>query len=211
GGNQVKVFSGADLSLLHSFLAYAPKFKGGVRVGAGDINGDRFADILTGPGEGSGTRLRVFSGVDLTLLPDFVVYHNFLPRAQAAAASFSGDPRLRIRAVRQRVPGLQVTTAFIDGDNRADIVTGPGVGGVGNFRVTRAVDNQLISSFLAFEPSYQGGLRVGAIDIITGTAEGGGIRPVVLTGEAGGPGTVGVEPKVTIFDPVSHHTLSAFL
>jgi Domain of unknown function (DUF4394) len=176
GGGHVKVFSGRDLTLLHSFLAYGRHFKGGVRVGAGDVNGDRVADILTGPGEGKGTRLKVFSGVDLTLLCDFVVY----------------GPRFK--------GGLQVTTAFIDGDNRADIVTGPGVGGHGNFRVTRAVDNQLISSFLAYGPTYQGGLQVGAVDV------NGDGRADVL----GGPTPDRISQTV-VFDPLTQTRLSSFV
>src|SRR5262249_19187355 len=97
------------------------------------------------------------------------------------------------------------------GDGKAEIVTGPGVGGVGNFRVTRAVDNQLISSFIAFEPTYQGGLRVGAVDISTGPTEGGGSRPVILTAEVGGPGNLGVESQVTLFDPLTGEKVSDFL
>src|SRR5262249_43998601 len=46
-GGHVKVFSGRDGSLLMSFLAF-PGFIGGVRVAAGDVNGDGHADIITG-------------------------------------------------------------------------------------------------------------------------------------------------------------------
>ncbi len=190
GGGHVKVFSGADQSLLRSFLAYGPKFKGGVRVGAGDINGDRIADILCGPGEGRGTRLLAFSGVDLKVLRDFDPYPNFTRGPQLPKGLRGNAKGLQQRAKVR--PGLQVTTGFIDGDNRADIVTGPGVGGTGNFRVTRALDNQLISSFIAFEPTYQGGLRVGAIDV-----NGDGQADVI-----GGP-TPDRISQTTIFDPLT--------
>jgi hypothetical protein len=193
GGNRIKVFSGADLTLLHSFLAYGRRFTGGVRVGAGDINGDRIADILCGPGEGKGTRLRAFSGVDLAVLEDFDPYPNFTRGPQIAKGSSSSTKGLQRRhAPGGKHPGLQVTTGFIDGDNRADIVTGPGVGGVGNFRVTRALDHQLISSFIAFEPTYQGGLRVGAIDVT-----GDGQADVI-----GGP-TPDRLSQTTVFDPLT--------
>src|SRR5262249_28422187 len=46
GGPHVKVFSGADGTVLQSFFAYDAGFLGGVRVAAGDVNGDGFADVI---------------------------------------------------------------------------------------------------------------------------------------------------------------------
>src|SRR5207244_8668400 len=54
GGPHVKVFSGADMSLLASFFAYDAGFTGGVNVAAGDLNADLHADIITGAGPGGG-------------------------------------------------------------------------------------------------------------------------------------------------------------
>ncbi|MBV8959482.1 MAG: FG-GAP repeat protein, partial [Actinobacteria bacterium] len=48
GDSVVSVFSGADNSLLQNFRAYDTGFGGGVFVAAGDVNGDGFADIITG-------------------------------------------------------------------------------------------------------------------------------------------------------------------
>ena len=50
GWPQVTVFSGKDFSLLKSFYAMPPGFAGGVRVAAGDMNGDGKADIVVGAG-----------------------------------------------------------------------------------------------------------------------------------------------------------------
>ncbi|HEY1191467.1 MAG TPA: VCBS repeat-containing protein, partial [Gemmata sp.] len=47
GPPQVAVFSGADGSVLRSFLAYDSGFLGGVRVAVGDVDGDGKADITT--------------------------------------------------------------------------------------------------------------------------------------------------------------------
>src|SRR5262249_23978682 len=246
GTAHVKVFSGVDLTLLHSFVAYDPLFTGGLFVGAADVDGDGVKEIITGAGAGGGPHVKVFDPITMAQsttgakeVRSFYAYDpsftggvsvaggdvNFdhiddiLTGARSGGGphtkAFDGKTGAELLSFFAMDPsfagGINVASLDTNGDGKAEVVTGPGVGGVGNLRVTRAVDNQLISSFLAFEPSYQGGLRVGAVDIITGTAEGGGIRPVVLTGEVGGPGNVGVEPKVTIFDPVSHQKLSEFL
>jgi len=45
GGPNVKIFDGASGSLLDNFMAYGLGFSGGVRVAAGDVNGDGLADV----------------------------------------------------------------------------------------------------------------------------------------------------------------------
>ncbi len=74
GGPAVRVYSGANLSLLQSFFAYDPAFTGGVRVAAGDINGDGRADLITAAGAGGGPHLKSFSGADLSVLNSFEVF-----------------------------------------------------------------------------------------------------------------------------------------
>src|SRR5436189_238787 len=70
GKPQVRVFSGADGSLLSSFFAY-PGFNGGVRVAVGDVNGDGIPDIITGAGKGPAQPLRAFDGQSLAALDSF--------------------------------------------------------------------------------------------------------------------------------------------
>ena len=112
GGPQVKVFDGASLlagkvKTLDSFFAYGGGFTGGVRVAAGDVNDDGFADIITGAGPGGGPNVRVYSVA--TGMPTMI--RNF----NAYTSSFSG--------------GVYVAAGDVNGDGFADIVTGPGSGG----------------------------------------------------------------------------------
>ncbi len=61
GGSTVKVFSGADGSLLTQFAAYSAAMPGGVRVGAFSLDPTGRPDIVTVPGPGGVGDLRVFS------------------------------------------------------------------------------------------------------------------------------------------------------
>jgi hypothetical protein len=63
--NEVRIFSGADGSMLSSFQALG-RGSGGVRVAAGDVNGDGLADIIVGSGLGS--KVRVFDALSGTML-----------------------------------------------------------------------------------------------------------------------------------------------
>ena len=71
---QVRVFSGANRSLLASFLAYSSSFTGGVRVAVSDLNADGHDDILTTSGAGMTTLARVFSGQTFEQLDSFLPY-----------------------------------------------------------------------------------------------------------------------------------------
>lgn len=62
GGPHVKVFNGQTGAETASIFPYNPNFQGGVNVAAGDLNGDGFADIITGAGPGGGPHVKVFDG-----------------------------------------------------------------------------------------------------------------------------------------------------
>lgn len=74
GGPHVKVFDGPTLWLTHNFSAYDTNFNGGVRVAAGDVNGDGFADIITGAGPGGGPHVKAFDSQNQDLLHNFFAY-----------------------------------------------------------------------------------------------------------------------------------------
>ena len=60
GGPHVKIFK-IDGTLIGGFMAYDPKFQGGVNVTAADIDNDGKAEIITSPGKGGGPHIKVFN------------------------------------------------------------------------------------------------------------------------------------------------------
>jgi hypothetical protein len=91
GGSNVKVFDGATSHTLHSFVGYGPSFTGGVRVAAGDVNRDGFADIVTGAGPGGSPHVKVFSGATAVQLRSFFAFDpSFTGGTFVGAATFPG-------------------------------------------------------------------------------------------------------------------------
>jgi suppressor of ftsI len=56
----VKIFSGKDGTLLGSFLAYEPEYRGGVRIAAGNLVDGGRNSIVTGPGRDHAPEVKVF-------------------------------------------------------------------------------------------------------------------------------------------------------
>ena len=143
---RVRVFSGQNGALISAFRAYESSFVGGVRVAVGDVNGDGRADIITGPGRGRASRVRVFNGLTGTLLPG--VQGSFL-----AYGPFTG--------------GVYVAAADLNGDGRSDIITGSG--GSPTNRPVRIFNGanpaQRLGAFVAKPANAQIDIRVAAADI----------------------------------------------
>ncbi len=165
GGPHVKAFDLAG-NLEESFFAYDPAFRGGVNVAVGDVNGDQHPDIVTGTGVGGGPHVKAFSGTDAAQLASFMAY----------------DPSFR--------GGVFVAAGDTDGDGTAEIITGAGTGGGPHVEVFGGQGGAPKASFLAYDASFRGGVRVAAVDadgdniadIATGAGPGGGPHCVVFSG-----------------------------
>ena len=61
GGPHVRVFTMGGRALSPGFFAYDYRFRGGVNVAVGDLDGDGKGEIITGAGPGGGPHVRVFN------------------------------------------------------------------------------------------------------------------------------------------------------
>jgi FG-GAP-like repeat len=155
---RVTVFA-ADGSLDASFSPYGPSFTNGVRVAAGDFDGDGGTEYLTGQGPGGTSEVDLFDQTGALLL----ALHPF-----AGAGS----------------DGVYVAAGDVEGDGRAQIVVGAAAGGEPRVSVYSRTGT-LLSSFLAFEPTFTGGVRVAVGDL-----EGDGKAEVIVGSGPGRPAEV---------------------
>lgn len=147
---EVKTFN-ARLGQTASFFGFANGFQGGASVAAADIDNDGRAEIIIGAGPGGGPNVQVYKA-NGRKIANFMAY----------AVGF-----------RQ---GVYVASCDLNNDGRAEIVTGPRLGGGPNIKVFRSNGKQL-ANFMAYDASFRGGVTVacgdvtgdGIGDIITGS------------------------------------------
>jgi len=160
-----------------SFMAYQKNFLGGVRVAVGDVNGDGFADVITGTGPGANSHVKVFDGARLgrtnAVLMSFYAFQG----------SFRG--------------GVYVAAGDLTGDGRADIIVAPDAGTRPVVRVFDGKTGAEIRSFLAFSPTYTGGVNVAAGDV-----NGDGFDDVIVG--------AGINGHVKVFDGATGAEIRSF-
>ena len=173
GGPHVKVFDGKTGAEAASFFAFEPEFQGGVRLAVGDFLGSGTNQVVLAAGVGGAPRVRVLQGGTWQPIPgplgDFYAF----------------DPADR--------GGVYVATGHVTSDGHRDLVAGAGLLHTPEVRAFDGMTGKVALSFLAFAPTYLGGVRVGTMyldddanaDIVTGTASGTAPRVRTFSGATG--------------------------
>lgn len=157
GGRTIINVHDTDGKLKNKFFAYGEVFRGGVDVAVADVDGDGKQNIITAAGPGGGPHIKVFKP-DGTLISEFLAY----------GSNFRG--------------GVYIAAADMDGDGKAEIVTGPGAGGGPHVRVFNNV-GVVQKELFAYDAGFTGGVDVAAFGVVN-TLPGGF---VTAPGATGGP------------------------
>jgi hypothetical protein len=97
GGPHIRVFSGTDGTLYREWFAYDAKFTGGVFVSAGDLNGDGYAEVITGMGANGVGEVKVFDGLTNRVTDSFIPDSAGIRiSSRIGVADFNGDGNLDI-------------------------------------------------------------------------------------------------------------------
>ena len=214
GGPRVLVFRGGatagDFVQIASFFGITgdPNFRGGVRPGVGDMNGDGIADLAVSAGFSGGPRVAVFDGKTITdaagptkLFNDIFVFEDTLRN------------------------GAFVAIGDVNGDGFGDLISGAGPGGGPRVLTLSGVDliagkantgSQVLTNFFAGDVANRGGIRVAAkdldgdqfADIVVGSGENAGSR---VTGYLGKNFAGGDAPEQFGFDAFANFTGGVFV
>ncbi|MCZ2343320.1 MAG: proprotein convertase P-domain-containing protein [Bacteroidales bacterium] len=153
GGPRVKIISGrTGATILDFFGIDDPNFRGGARSAMGDINGDGIPDLVVAAGFGGGPRVAVWDGASILAGRP----------TRLTADFFAFEPALR--------NGVYVAVGDMDGDGKAEIITGAGPGGgprIIAFSGDALLQNQQVPlvDFFAGNVDNRGGIRVAAVNL----------------------------------------------
>lgn len=194
GGSQIRVFEfqNGSYQVAAEFSAYNQNYQQGIKVAAGDLDGDGKYEIIAGTEIGGGPHVRVFDGEgNLKFSPGFFAYREELRQGiKVAAGDLDGDgqdeiitgtnqglgPQVRVFDPFGRIKftagffaynstfrgGVNVATADLNLNGRDEIITGAGPGGGPHIRIFgRYGEDRINAGFFAFPEEYRSGVQVG--------------------------------------------------
>ena len=225
----LRLLDGTTGAFAGSIFPFGAQWAGGLKVAAGDVNGDGVPDIVVTPASGAAPHVKIFDGVTFAEIASFYAFDSSLRGdVEVAVGEITGDgrsevivsisgntgPRVRvfdggtlqtIRDFNAFDPGffgsVRLATGDISGDSRADIVVAVGGGAGPHVKVFDGTTNGtgLLRSFYAFDAGFMGG-----IDVAAGDIDGNG-RSDIIVGAASGAG-----PHVRVFSGSDNSLLRNF-
>ncbi|MBI4239540.1 S8 family serine peptidase [Candidatus Uhrbacteria bacterium] len=157
GGEPLVRFYDSSFTKVYEFLAFDKRFRGGVSLAVGDVDGDGINEIVVAAGAGGGPHVKIFDSFG-NLKGQFFAYHD----------SFRG--------------GLRVAVGDVNSDGVAEIITTPIKDILGDVRVFTS-KGHLVTQFFAYgigRNARSAEVRIGDLlgdgtnSIITSTVSDGG-------------------------------------
>jgi len=187
---QVKIFDEKG-ALKSQFYAYDKKFRGGVNIACGDVDGDSINEIIAAPGKGGGSLVRIFDSKGLVKNQFFVYNPSFRGGLKIAAGNIGSEQKNKkeeiiIAPASGGAPEIKVMDNFgkeyfqfyaydknfkggvnlsvgdFNKDGFDEIITGAGKGGGSHVKIFN-YDKSSASSFFAYEKTFRGGVNVGSV------------------------------------------------
>jgi hypothetical protein len=150
--NKTFNFSNPDASRFLDFFPYALNFNVGAFVTVGDVNGDGFADLITGASVGN-PHVKVYDGKAIAE----GTFSQTNPDSKRLTEFFAYDLQFNI--------GVAVGAADFDGDGKADILTGASAGSP-NYRAVKGTATgtkpPALNGIDGIPPDIKGGIWVAA-------------------------------------------------
>ncbi len=189
GGPHIKIFDILG-SLKSHFFAYAPSYRGGLRIYAGDLNSDGRYEIITtpiNPTKNTRTEVRIFSQKGVLLSQFFAYPRSSITHITLAVGDIDGDGFSEIVAAPQDKPGpvrifssagilkkefypfpkefnfpVTIALADVNADGKDDIIAAPGKLAAPHVRIFDS-SLHLLAQFYAFDKNKRTVLHLGVI------------------------------------------------
>jgi len=187
------------------WYAYAETFTGGVRLAAGDVDGDGVDEVIAGAGPGGGPQIRIFESDGTLLAQWFAFDESGRTGVFVAAGDVNGDGideilvtedaggtgRVKIfnlegsvlgtvKAFELGGLGVRIAAADIDGDGIDELITGLGPGNKPRVRVYEPT-GRFLGEFDAYAETYDKGIFVAGGDV-----NGDGVAEIITGTDVGG-------------------------
>lgn len=190
---EAKIYD-ASGNQLTSFNAFDAAFKGGGKIASGDMNGDGKDDIVIGAGLGGGPQVRSFNesgeftgfsffpfhpdyrgGIDVDMadtdgdgVAELITSQFTNGQAWVKVYEFDAAKTIRAEFVAYADTfegGAHVAGCDINGDGKAEIITGSGMGSNGHIRGFDGSGNWMGLDLRPFEDGYKGGADVACANV----------------------------------------------